>query len=164
MMKFRAILTSFLLLLIFGVNENVWASADAKKEVSQQPKDEQSEGNSQQEEENEKITEWDFFGAFSLVNVQLQWRDLHLGVVEEPTQTESSEGQRDISFEAVVTDFFAGDSQDLPLPVVVSTPSVIAKSCCQVFTTLTNYTCDHNVQSEQTIFYIQNSGTYPEHS
>ncbi len=161
MMKFRAILTSLLLLLIFGVNENAWAGVDANEEVASPASSEKSDDKSQNEEENEKITDWDFFGAFSLVNVQLQWRDLHLGVVNEPTQTESSEGHQDISFEVAVTDFFKGKDQLVPVAVLPSLPFFAVRSSFSGANEYLKSSCDYNAQSEQTIAYIQNCGTYP---
>ena len=161
MLRFRAILTSLLLLLIFGVNENVWAGANTNKKV-QEKVDDQSTSESPEEEENETFTDWDFFGAFSLVNIQLQWRDHYSGVISEPTQTESSEGHQKTQFEAVSTDVCNG-SDLAPINAVIPVrTSIVPLTSYRVVNEALPFSREHTLQFEHIIAYIQNCGTYVE--
>lgn len=162
MLRFRAILTSFLLLLIFGVNENAWAGVQASEEVAEATSQKESKSKSSEEEKNEKFTDWDFFGAFSLVNIQLQWRDHYNGLITEPTQTESSVGQKDVSFETVATDYFNHQAQ---APILSNAPVAnifLPVSSYRIANEILQFSCKQNVQVEQIIAFIQNCGTYLE--
>lgn len=163
MMKIRSILMSFLLLLLVGVDMNVRAANDSNKSIQKASDEENSEKESQDREPKETISKLDFFGAFSLVNIQLQWRDLHIGSSQEATTAKSSLGQK------------------LQLKVEEKNLSVVAKKnvvqSTSIFTeniellpggiycTIIGSTyvkAINNAQQIRMIAYIYHCGTYPE--
>lgn len=159
MLKFRIIYISFLFLLLAGMNSSVRASVNVAEEL--QTADTKSKGDAQDHESEEIITHLDFFSAFSLVNVQLQWRDLHIGLNDEVTNAESSANQKERSIENVEWLSLDEDTH------VVSTPVVIPNEL--LFAQVSLFSKDEKLpsilteskQRKQTINYIQNSGTYP---
>ena len=151
---------SILLLLLVGVNMNVRASVASGELVQKSTDKEQSDKESQQEPK-ETITELDFFGAFSLVNIQLQWRDLHGGLNDEVTDVES-ENPKELTLEEVETLSLEVKERFVPVsPIINNGEAVIPVSAYPTVCDNTHSICSENKQSARTIAYILNCGTYP---
>ncbi|GEM_PF-3647525 len=90
MFKIQSILTRFFLIFIVGVGSVLSANAHSSdKALLKNEGDRHSDDQPSQDQPQESFSELDFFGAFSLVNIQLQWRDLHMVSNQEATDAES---------------------------------------------------------------------------
>lgn len=162
MLKLRIILTSALILLLVGLDMNVRAAVDAKKVNSKSTQKKDSEKDSKEQEPQEIITHLDFFSAFSLVNVQLQWRDLSSVLNNESTDAESTINSNALSLLAVVDLTLEGKSQLASSPSIVkSNLEVIPTSIFRVINGKTHVIYSRSAQIKRTIAYIQNCATYP---
>jgi len=162
MLKFRIIFSSFLFLLLVGMNSNARASVKGTDAVENSADNQQSKKDSKEQSSGEIITDLDFFGAFSLVNVQLQWRDLVADLNEEDADSNPSFDPNEI---------FVEESQFF-LPSVEkerhANHVAIVEEAIQ-FRLVAVHKVQHDVrfasisneQQELTIAYIQNCGTYP---
>lgn len=162
MLKLRIILTSALILLLVGLDMNVRAAVDSKKVNSKSTEKDDSEKDSNDHEPKETITDLDFFGAFSLVNIQLQWRDLSSVLNNEATAAESSINPIALSLQEVEN--LALDVQGKTLPVSASTNSALEVIPSRTFRSIdgnTHFIHIQNKQSTSTIAYIQNCSTLP---
>ncbi len=161
MLKVRIILISVLLLL-FGVNSNVRANVDSNKSIQKAKDKGESEKESQEREHKETITELDFFGAFSLVNVQLQWRDLHIGLIDEAKCSKSKINRKQLPLEEVKTLPLEINEQVAPSsPIVHTGGNVIPIFTYRAVDGTTHFIYHQTKQHTSIIAYILNCGTYP---
>lgn len=161
MLRIKHILASVLFFLLVGMNTNVRASVDTKELIEESTQKGQSENESQNESE-EQITHLDFFGAFSLVNVQLQWRDYYAELDDEVSDSESSDNQKELYLEKVES--LSSNDEDQAVsasPIIGSAIAVIPVSTFRTIDGVAHFTCLQNKQSANTIAYILNCGTYP---
>ena len=162
MLKIRTILTSMLLLLLVGVGINVRAAVAASNGV-QKTTDQGQESDKESENKETKLvlTELDFFDAFSLVNIQLQWRDLHLEADQELTELESAETNEHSSEKIELVSL---DRENTLLPVslpIKSNYAIVLAGECPITKCETHFIHHLNLQKASTIAYILNCGTYP---
>lgn len=162
MSNIRILLMSAFFLLLVGVNSNVRAAVNAGKLVQNGTDEDQSEKDSQDHEPKETITELDFFGAFSLVNVQLQWRDFHSGLKDELTDSKRLANKKDLSSEEVKTLNLELDEQVVAAsPVIITSLAVVPVSAYRTIDGTTNFKCSQNKQHARTIAYILSCATHP---
>ncbi len=161
MLKNRIILLFTFLLLLVGVNVDAIAGVDST-DLVQNETDKEQPGNGPQHESEESITELDFFGAFSLVNIQLQWRDLDIGLNAEEAEAESSVNQLELPL--IEVEKLSTDNQDqiTPLSSLINNEITVIPVCTyRTITESVDFICSHNKQVTSTIAYILNCGTYP---
>ena len=152
---------SVLFLLFVGMNKNVRAAINSAKVIQKSTDKDQSEKESQEHEPEESIDQLDFFGAFSLVNVQLQWRDLESGLSDEEAEAESSINQKELyleHLEQTSSDEVQVVSNSL---AIITGNDVLPIGVFRTIDGKTHFLCNQNKQSESTIAYILNCGTYP---
>ncbi len=162
MLKSRVIFMSFLFFLLVGMNSNARASV-AESELLENSTDEnQSDKESKDQESGEIITHLDFFGAFSLVNIQLQWRDLYVDLNKEESGSDSSFDPNEIFVDGVeyfsltTSDEFQSASAILNIGI-----SLLPVTTYRSVDGKMNTTPVQSEQSIRTIAYILNCGTYP---
>lgn len=161
MLRFVAISLSLLFLLLFGAGNSAKASSGmsvlAKKLADKEGKNQSGE-TGELPKSQEKATGIDFFGAFSLVNVQLQWRDLHADLNDESTEVESLTKGLNVSQNEVETSLKDVDvmiATEVVSSIRVDFPSALAANQSLVDSQ------NRNQQTIRTIAYILNCGTYP---
>ncbi len=162
MLKIRIISLSILLLLV-GVNMHAIAGSDSEALVQKATDKEKSDKESQEREPEETITKLDFFGAFSLVNTQLQWRDFPIGLNDdEATDAVSSVNPKELPFEEIGT-FSIEDNEQIAPTSTIITPrvDVVPVSSYRTLNGTTHFIYSQNTQRSSTIAYILNCGTYP---
>jgi hypothetical protein len=161
MFKTRIISMSILLLLLVGVTVNVRAGVDS--EALEQKTTDQGQSDKESEQEPlETISQLDFFGAFSLLNIQLHWRDLHIGLNDDIKDAESALNQTELSLEEVETLFIEDNEQIAPpSPIITTAISVVPLSTYRTIGGTTDFICSQNTQRASTIAFILNCGTYP---
>lgn len=154
---------SILLLFLAAVNLPVRAGIDVKKSNKKTEGKGQSEKDQQQDESKESITELDFFSAFSLVNIQLQWRDLHVGQQNDLNDLESTSQSKGLSFDEVSNWNWEDEAQHAPSNAFVPAEDALFIWITQHNAlTRSSLFCSQNNQLVSTIAYIQNCGTYPQ--
>lgn len=159
MLKLRFILTSALILLLVGLDMNVRAAVDSKKVTSTA---DDSKKESKKQESQEIITDLDFFGAFSLVNIQLQWRDLSSVLNNESTDAESSINPIALSLEEVEKLVLGENGQIVPVsPIINKSLAVIPTRTFRSIDGKTHFIYTQTKQCMRTIAYIQNCSTLP---
>ena len=167
MLKLRIILTSAIILLLVGMDMNVRAAIDTKKASSKSTEKEDSEKKSDDKESNdkeskEKITKLDFFGAFSLVNIQLQWRDLSSVLNNESTDANASPDPIKRSLQELQKLSSDGKNKLVsPSPNLNAFCGVIPVGIFQPIDGKPHFTCSQNKQIRLTIAYIQHCSVYP---
>ena len=162
MLKLRIILMSALILLVVGLDMNVRAALDSKKLVQKTADKDESEKESDHHNSKETISSIDFFGAFSLVNVQLQWRDLHIVLKDELGNSTASVNPTGLSIEEVETLTLEVADQSVPTsPVITNSLSVFPIGTYRDIDGTTHFSCYHNKQTLSTITYILNCATHP---
>ena len=162
MLKSRIIFMSFLFLLLAGMNSNARASVAANEKIENSTDENQSNKESKEHESGEIITHLDFFGAFSLVNIQLQWRDLYVDLSEEESDSDSSFDPNEIFVERA--DFFSLTTSDEFQSATTILNIGMSLVPVTTYRSVDGKVNDTPVQSEQntrTIAYILNCGTYP---
>ena len=102
------------------MNSNARASVACGEVTENLVDDNQSGKESKEDEPGEIITDLDFFGAFSLVNVQLQWRDLSADLDKKESDSEDLWNPKELFVDAV--ELFSNGTVNDVLP----TPSFIA--------------------------------------
>ena len=107
----------------------------------------------------EIITDLDFFGAFSLVNVQLQWRDITADLGEEESDSDELWNSKEMFVEATELSSDTG-LNDLSTPVVISITNFFVPLSALRTQDKADFTFNQSEQNAQTIAYIQNCGTY----
>ena len=165
MLKLRIILTSALILLLVGLDMNVRAAVDSKKVNSKSTEKDESKKKSNEHEPKEIITDLDFFGAFSLVNIQLQWRDLSSVLNNEATDAESSINPIGLSLQELEN--LALDVQGKTLPASASINSALEVIPTRTFRSIDGNSHFIHIQNKQcinTIAYIQNCSTLPQNA
>lgn len=162
MLKNRIIFIFTFLLLLVGVNINAIAGVDVDEVILNETDKEQSGDESQEHEPEETITELDFFGAFSLVNVQLQWRDLHISLNDEAANSESSVNKTELSLEEVENVSSGDQDQITPSSIINNGVVPLPVSTYRTIDGKVRFKCDQNKQNVSTIAYILNCGTYPQ--
>jgi hypothetical protein len=161
MLRIRFILMSMFLFLLVGANMNVRASVNSDKQLLKSTDKDESENESQEHKSDKSISQLDFFGAFSLVNMQLQWRDLHSGLNDGIDDEESSENKEEISLEEEVLSLEMNE-QIIPTSLTATTAtSTIPVSTYRTIDGKVYFTSFQNKQVTSTIAYILNCGTYP---
>jgi hypothetical protein len=158
MLRIKYIFTSILFFLLVGINANARAAADSKELIEKSTQKDNS-GDESQHEPEEQITQLDFFGAFSLVNVQLQWRDLSADLNEEESDSDELWNSKEVFVDAVELFTDAG-SNALPSPVVISTTNFFVPFSVSRVNNKVDLNFNPSEQNAQTIAYIQNCGTY----
>ena len=152
-----------LLLLLVGVGMNVRAGVAAPNGAQETTeKEQESDRESQQQESKLVLTELNFFDAFSLVNIQLQWRDLHLEADGGVTDLESLLNADDHSSEEI--ELLSLDRENTALPIsspVKSNYAVVLVGECPISKYTTHFIHTPNKQNASTIAFILNCGTYP---
>lgn len=162
MLKIRIIFLSILFFLLVGVNMNVRAGIDSDELLQKSTDKEQSDKESQQQEPKETISRLDFFSAFSLVNVQLQWRDYHIGLNDEVTDVDSSTNPKELFLNKIETLPLELEGQIVPTsPIINTSDAIVPISTYRTLDGTSDFICSQNKQSASTIAYIQNCGTYP---
>ncbi len=160
MLKIRIISLSILFLLLVGVNMHAIAGSDSQGLV--QKATEKSDKESQEQEPKETITKLDFFGAFSLVNTQLQWRDFPIGLNDENTDAASSVNPKELPFEEIGTFPIEDNEQIAPTSTIINTGfDLVLVSSYRTLNGSTHFIYSQNKQRSSTIAYILNCGTYP---
>lgn len=144
------------------MNSNARASVAANELIENSSGDDESNNESKEHDSGEIITDLDFFGAFSLVNIQLQWKDFFIDLNEEESDSDSSSNPKELFVNDV--DVMSSATNDESLP----TPSVLAKEIDLLSLTAYRSVDDlrkpisiQRKQGIQTIAYILNCGTYP---
>lgn len=166
MKKFGIIAFSFVLSLLMGVGAKAMTHSDkqapAAKLNKKLSKETKQENDSQDEDSSEipteKITKLDFFGAFSLVNVQLQWRDLHAS----PSTELSLHGIEAKSGKVIVDEVSSTFDSDQK----ASNPAIAGVRVEHTYALNRSWADAQSVsavsrQKRKIIDYILNSGTYP---
>lgn len=163
MLKTRIISMSILFLLIFGVTLNVHASDDSKLNDSKSTEKEHSDSDDDSEQEpQETISQLDFFGAFSLVNIQLHWRDLYIGINDDVTDKASDVTEKERVLEEVETLTLEVNEQIAPVSSIITTiNNTIPIPAYRSIDGTTNFYCGQNTQRASTIAYIYYCGTHP---
>ena len=162
MLKLRIILTSALILLLVGLDMNVRAAVDSKKADAKSSEKDDSEKESEEKQSQEVITNLDFFGAFSLVNIQLQWRDLSSMLNNESTDAKFSSDPIKRSLQELQKRSLDGKGKILvPAHSFYTGSGVIPTSIFQPIDGKTHFIYTQNKQIKSTIAYIQNCSVYP---
>ncbi len=160
MLKLRIILISAFVLLLVGLDMNVRAAVSSKKIHSKSTEKDDSKKESNEQEPREIITHLDFFGAFSLVNVQLQWRDLNSILNTESKAAKSSFDPDARSFRGFKKFSLDGNGQ-IAATVSSTRQEVIPVRIFRVIDGNTHFIYTQNKQSRSTIAYIQNCSIDP---
>jgi hypothetical protein len=148
------------LFLLVGANMTVRASVNSDEQPLKSTDKDQSEKESQEQESDKTISQLDFFGAFSLVNIQLQWRDIYSGASDDMDDEESSENKKELSLEEALS--LEVNEQIIPNSLTATTAtSIIPVSTYRTIDGKVHFTCSQNKQVTNTIAYILNCGTYP---
>ncbi|PHR30403.1 MAG: hypothetical protein COA38_10140 [Fluviicola sp.] len=162
MFKIRIISLSILLLLLVGVDMNVRAGIDSSDSIQRETDKEQSDKEPQQRESDVTISQLDFFGAFSLVNTQLQWRDYHIALNDEGADVELSTNPKELFLNKIDILPLELEGQIVPTSPIINTgDAIILVSTYRTLDGTSDFICSQNKQSASTIAYIQNCGTYP---
>lgn len=162
MFKIRVISLSILLLLLVGVDMNVRAGIDSSDSIQREIDKEQSDEEPQQRESDVTISQLDFFGAFSLVNTQLQWRDYHIALNDEESDVELSTNPKELFLNKIEILPLELEGQIVPTSPIINTgDAIILVSTYRTLDGTSDFICSQNKQSASTIAYIQNCGTYP---
>lgn len=161
MLKLRYIFASFIFILLVGVNSNARASVTTNKLIENSTDENQSENQSPEQEPTEIITDLDFFGAFSLVNVQLQWRDLCVDLSKEESDSDSSLDPKELYVDGVEFFSFSANDEIISTPAIIKTGSVVPVCTYRTLNGKVNFISAQRKQSVRTIAYILNCGTYP---
>lgn len=157
MLKLRVILFSTIALLLVGLDMNVRAADISRKVVSKSTEKDDSEKESKDKEPQEIITHLDFFGAFSLFNVQLHWRDLSSAVNNESEEAKSSIDPSVFSLREVKRLLSGGNDQLVSaFPIITKSGEVIPAHIFRAIDGKTHFIYAQNKQSRSTIAYIQN--------
>ena len=152
---------SILLLLLVGVTMNVRAVTDSDALIETTDKD-QSSKDSQQDEPQETITHLDFFSAFSLVNIQLHWRDIHTGLKDDVKDAEANENQNELALEEAEIFSMWDKAQTVPVsPIITTKIDVVPISTYRTISGATHFIYSQTTQRASTIAFILNCGTYP---
>lgn len=163
MLRFTAISMSLLFLLILGAGNSAKASTDLSAKAGVGNESQSTEKQSGEEgklgDSQDKAMAIDFFGVFSLMNVQLQWRDLYVSYSEEIVKDESLIKRLGVEQEAKTTELYhAGNTTVAPVTVAAS-PMHFLTAETQLKEN-TSFKTAKNQQIVRTIAYILNCGTY----
>ncbi|MDG1332554.1 MAG: hypothetical protein P8P74_09505 [Crocinitomicaceae bacterium] len=153
---------SFLFLLLVGMNSNARASVAVNDAIENSTDDDQSNEEAPEHEPGEMITNLDFFGAFSLVNVQLQWRDLFVDLTEDESDSDSAIDPNELFVDGI--DFFSlttSDEFQSAAAIVNIGITLIPETTYRSVDGKVNADPILSEQSMRTIAYILNCGTYP---
>lgn len=162
MLKLRIILTSAIILLLVGMDMNVRAAIDSKKADSKSTEKGDSKKKSGEKQPQEVITNLDFFGAFSLVNIQLQWRDLSSMLNNESTDAEFSLDPIKRSLQELEKLSLDGNGKVLaPAFGIHANCSVIPTRIFRPIDGKTHFIDTENKQVKNTIAFIQHCSIYP---